>query len=374
MATNPPKKSTNYIEYKDGFPYAALTIPVELREKLGKRKYRKKLDASSPRKAQLEASSLVAGWKKEIALHKALLDDEKANPLLKILMLALDLRQALEEASDDASCEPDEHRASDKDLLHDYIEGLAFGKIQREKGYKAAKEFYGIAVGSVTPLEPFYKEWAKSKLSNYSLKTADSYRRDAKAFVDHFVNLESVSKKAMRLWIASLMEHGTDPAKPKPMTIGTLRDRFMCGVRHFHNYLIAMGLVDEEQVNPMIGVIPKEEKTKINLTNKGWIPFEPKDVAQIYQSIPKKDSQLTSVMAIGMFTGTATQFSGGVTQYYNGIGEPTGTSKTFENGTTQFYNGIGQPIGTVNNYQTPNNSTIEPSRTLQQIDNYMNNR
>lgn len=95
MATNPPKKSTNYIEYKDGFPYAALTIPVELREKLGKRKYRKKLDASSPRKAQLEASSLVAGWKKEIALHKALLDDEKANPLLKILMDALDLRQAL---------------------------------------------------------------------------------------------------------------------------------------------------------------------------------------------------------------------------------------------------------------------------------------
>jgi len=86
--------------------------------------------------------------------------------------------------------------------------------------------------------------------------------------------------------------------------------------------------------------------------------------AQTYQSFNE----------IGQPTGTATQFSGGVTQYYNGIGEPTGTSKTFENGTTQFYNGIGQPIGTVNNYQTPNNSTIEPSRTLQQIDNYMNNR
>ena len=70
MTPTTPKKPTSYIEYKDGFPYAALTIPVELREKIGKRKYRKKLEAISSRKAQLEAASLVAGWKKEIALLK----------------------------------------------------------------------------------------------------------------------------------------------------------------------------------------------------------------------------------------------------------------------------------------------------------------
>jgi integrase len=299
MTPTAPKKATSYIEYKDGIPYAALTIPVELREKIGKRKYRKKLEAISPRKAQLEAASLVAGWKKEIALHKALLDDETRNPLLKIIMEALDLRKDFEQAD----LHSEEGAESDREVLREQIEILARGKIKSKHGEHVASEFYEIAVGGHTPLLPLYNEWSKSKLKNYSLKTSDSYRRDAKMFVDKFVHLEAVTKRSMKEWVAYLMEYGTDPQKVKPMTLTTLRDRFMCGVRHFYNYIDSRGLIDEEKVNPMEGVIPKEEKTKINLSNKGWIPFDPKDVSQIYNAIPKDDHQLSTVTAIAMFTG-----------------------------------------------------------------------
>lgn len=300
MAPTTPKKSTSYIEYKDGFPYAALTIPVELRDKIGKRKYRKKLEARSPRKAQLEAASLVAGWKKELALHKALLDDETRNPLLKIIMEALDLRKEFEKADGRSD---EEGGDSEKELIRDHIQMLAEGGIQSKHGEQVAMEFYQIAVGVHTPLLPLYNEWSESKLKNYSLKTIDSYRRDAKSFVDKFVFLEAINKRAMKVWAFELMEHGIDPNKPKPMTFTTLRDRFMCGVRHFYNYIDSKGLIDEEQVNPMEGILPKKEKTKITNASVGWTPFDPKEIVRLYHSIPVDDLQLPAVTAIAMFTG-----------------------------------------------------------------------
>jgi integrase len=274
-------------------------IPVNLRKKIGKRKYLKKLNATSPRKAQLEASILVSGWKKEIALHRALLDDESSNPLRSILMEALALREAYEQT--DSHSEENED-VSERELLRDLIQSIS-ERIQKGKGVQVASEFYGIAVGTHTPLEPFYNEWSKSKLKNYSLKTIDSYRRDAKSFVDKFVYLEAVNRRAMKLWISELMEHGIDPNKPKPMTLTTLHDRFMCGVRHFYNYIDSKGLIDEEQVNPLDRILPKKEKTKITNASVGWTPFDPKEVVQIYHSIPLDDLQLPAVTAIAMFTG-----------------------------------------------------------------------
>jgi integrase len=299
MTLASPKKTTSYIEYKNGFPYATLMIPVTLRKKIGKRKYLKKLNATSPRKAQLEASILVSGWKKEIALHRALLDDESSNPLRSILMEALALREAYEQT--DSHSEENED-VSERELLRDLIQSIS-ERIQKGKGVQVASEFYGIAVGTHTPLEPFYNEWSKSKLSSYSLKTSDSYRRDAFTFVNKFVYLEAIDKKSIKRWISELMDIGTDPKNPKPMTLTTLRDRFMCGVRHFWNYLDTKGLIDEEKVNPLAGVIPRMEKTKINLSNKGWSEFDTVEVVQIYNNIPLDDIQLPTVVAIGMFTG-----------------------------------------------------------------------
>lgn len=289
----------NVEKREDGW-YASLTIPPDVRGEIGKSKFLKKLltTTDSKGRASQEAAPIVRTWKKEIQRIRS----EKhpsVGEVDSLLQKALDLRKAL----DEASLASEEGEDSDKDLIHDHIKSLAFDKIERREGLEVANNFYKTAVGAITPLEPLYNEWSKSKLKNYSLKTGDSYRRDAKMFVDKFVHLEAVTKRSMKEWIAYLMEYGTDPQKVKPMTITTLRDRFMCGVRHFYNYIDSRGLIDEEKVNPMEGIIPKEEKTKINLSNKGWIPFDPKEVSQIYNAIPKDDDQLSTVTAIAMFTG-----------------------------------------------------------------------
>lgn len=198
------------------------------------------------------------------------------------LDIALNLRNLLAVASNEDA--GDKH-----ELIVDEIDRFV-EKVKESDGNKAASDIHQTSYGYKTPLEPLYNEWSKSKLKNYSLKTGDSYRRDAKMFVDKFVHLEAVTKRSMKEWIAYLMEYGTDPKKVKPMTITTLRDRFMCGVRYFYNYIDSRGLIDEEKVNPMEGIIPKEEKIKINLSNKGWIPFDPKDVSRIYNAKPSTSS------------------------------------------------------------------------------------
>jgi integrase len=278
----------------DGW-YASLTVPPDVRELIGRSKFLRKLSTTSESKgrASQEASPIVSGWKREIKLARDAL--KKAENPDSALDIALNLRNLLAVASN-------EDAGDDHELISDEIDRFV-EKVKEAEGDKASSDIHQTAFGYKTPLEPLYNEWSKSKLKSYSLKTGDSYRRDAKMFVDKFVHLEAVTKRSMKEWIAYLMEFGADPQKVKPMTLTTLRDRFMCGVRHFYNYIDSRGLIDEEKVNPMEGIIPKEEKTKINLSNKGWIPFDPKEVSQIYNAIPKDDDQLSTVTAIAMFTG-----------------------------------------------------------------------
>ncbi|MFZ3039215.1 MAG: tyrosine-type recombinase/integrase [Polynucleobacter sp.] len=293
MAPATPKKTTNYIEYKDGFPYAALTIPAELREKIGKRKYRKKLEAISPRKAQLEAASLVAGWKKEIALHKALLDTETKNPLLKIIMEALDLRKEFDEASEYSE---EDGGDSEKELIREYIEGLALGKIQKQEGEKVASDFYRIATGDLTLLEPLFNEWSKYLvIEKYEAKTIDTYTKDAKLFVDQFVSMERVTGDSLDAWVLVLLDKG--------MTRNTLNNRVIKGIRNFWTYLKDRKQITKEQFNLILEATVKEKTTKAAKSSGGREAFTPTEVAKALNAIPKEDTQLQAVLTIGMYTG-----------------------------------------------------------------------
>ena len=278
----------------DGW-YAYLSVPSDVREQIGKSKFLKKLSATGAKgKASQEASPIVTGWRREIALARSSM--KQAEHPESSIDLALRLRNLLELSPD----EEDNHH--EREVLQDEIDRIV-EKIRVTQGIKASSDFHHTAYGLKTPLQPLYDKWAKSKLNNYSPKTADSYKRDAQVFVNKFVHLEAVTRNAMKEWISFLMDYGVDPKNVKPMTRTTLEDRFMCGVRHFYNYIDSIGLVGENVVNPMVGVIPKAEKTKVNLSNKGWIPLDPKEVSRIFKAIPEDDKQLATVTAIAMFTG-----------------------------------------------------------------------
>lgn len=277
----------------DGW-YASLTIPSDVRKEIGKSKFLRKLSTTTDSKgrAAQEAAPIIKQWKRDIKKIRDFREKEDSkSDQLKLLEEALQWKAELTAASDDL-------RADLSGVLMDRLEAL-----ELKMGTKVSHQFNEVTLGTKTPLEPFYEEWSKSKLKNYSPKTADSYKRDAKIFVDKFTYLEAVTKRDMKIWIAELMDHGADASEPKPMTYTTLRDRFMCGVRHFYNYLDGKGLIDENMVNPMMGVIPKKEKTKITNANVGWTPFDPKEVVQLYHNIPVDDLQLPSITAIAMFTG-----------------------------------------------------------------------
>jgi len=281
----------------DGW-YASLTVPPDVREEIGKSKYLRKLQTTSDSKgrASQEAAPIVMLWKRDIKkIRDSRIKEGSKSNQIKLLEEALQWKADLTTAINDYT--EDQHTAILMALI-DRLEAL-----ELQLGFKVSKEFNEVVEGTKTPLEPFYNEWSKSKLSSYALKTSDSYRRDALTFVNKFVYLEVIDKKSIKRWISELMEIGTDPRNPKPMTLTTLRDRFMCGVRHFWNYLDTKGLIDEEKVNPLAGVIPRMEKTKINLSNKGWSEFDTVEVVQIYNNIPLDDIQLPTVVAIGMFTG-----------------------------------------------------------------------
>lgn len=288
MPRSTPKKRTIYIELKDGHPYASLTIPEELREKIGKRKFRKKLKATSVKDAQLEAASLVTGWKKELALHKALLHAETRNPLLQIIREALDLKQAVKDPNnDEAAQEALDFYLADRDRYY---------ALKAEHGKAIATESFDIATGKTTPLLPFYNEWSKYLVvEKYEAKTIDTYTKDAKLFVDQFKSVEKVTSNSLDAWVLVLLDKG--------MTKNTLNNRVIKGTRNFWTYLKDRKQITKEQFSLILDVGAKEKNTKAAKSSGGREAFTPSELTKILNAVSSKDAQLQAVLSIGMYTG-----------------------------------------------------------------------
>ena len=270
---------------KNGSLYASLTVPKALRASIGKRKYQRLLKTSSPNKAQIEASYLVKIWKKEIEIHQAALLKGSSNPLLTLFLEALEFKAGL-------NSDPQNDEASALELyLQDKLENL-----ETSQGLQVAEDFANIAYGRSTPLLPFYEEWvSKLQADSYQAKTIDTYARDAKLFIDHFGTVEKVTSASVGLWIVALMDSG--------MTIKTIGGRVIKGVRNFWGYLKDRKHITQEQFNLFLGVVPKEKKTKVALSQAGWVALSPQEAQQALLAIPAKDEQLNAVVLIGMYTG-----------------------------------------------------------------------
>lgn len=262
----------------DGY-YAVLMVPKDVRELLGKFKYLQKLRAKNPKKASQEAAPIVLKWKGEIARAR----NASSNPM-SLIDKALAFRDAILSAPNSTEQEVLELVLSDEAERIEDVEGLA-----------KAKDFYSVGIGIKTPLQPLYVEWSKNRLQNYAPKTAETYRKDAQFFINEFPYIETITKRAVKAWISGLVDSG--------VTLNTLRNRMLCGIRHFYNFLDSKGLVDSDDSNPLLNVLPREEKTKKHAANRGWLLMEPEEVVKIYEAIPAEDIQLQQVTLLAMYTG-----------------------------------------------------------------------
>lgn len=262
----------------DGY-YAVLMVPKDVRDLLGKFKYLQKLKAKNPKKASQEAAPIVLEWKREILKARNALSSP-----MSLMDKALALRDEILNSANSA----------DKDMLELILSDEA-ERIEEKQGLTKAKIFYDVGVGLKTPLQPLYEEWSKKRLKNYAPKTAETYRKDTQLFINEFPYKEAITKRAVKAWVNGLVDSG--------VTLNTLRNRMLCGIRHFYNFLDGKGLVDPDIGNPLLNVLPREEKTKRQSANKGWLLMDPEEVAKIFEAIPPEDTQLQQVTLIAMYSG-----------------------------------------------------------------------
>jgi integrase len=271
---------------KNGSLYASLTVPKALRASIGKRKYQKLLETSSPNKAQIEANFLVKIWKKEIEIHQEAISKSISSPLLALFLEALEFKKELKSESQD-----EEAITALELYLLDKLENL-----ETSQGLQVAEDFANIAYGRSTPLLPFYEEWiSKLEADSYQAKTIDTYARDAKLFIDHFGTVDKVTNTSIGHWMMALTDGG--------MSSNTFGNRVVKGVRSFWGYLKERKHISKEQFNLLLDLAPKEKKTKVALSKVGWVAFTPEEAQQALTAITAKDEQLNAVVLIAMYTG-----------------------------------------------------------------------
>ena len=272
----------NIVQRIDGY-YASVAVPKDLQGLIGRSKFLKKLNAASASKAAIEAQRYIPKWKNQIQAAKAALRLRSRSLMDEDTQTALAIRDEISGKADQ----------DDKDFLELVLSDLAEDIVDRS-GLEKAKEFYDIGTGIKTPLSLFHDGWSAS-LTNYAGKTQDIYKKDVLLFINHFRFIESVNRQNMRTWLAQLIAQGK--------TIHTIKSRLLSAIKHFYNYIDNQGAIDPNSPDPFSKILPREGKTKVSQTSKGWLPLTPDEVSLIYKAVPTSDQQLRLLMDVAMYSG-----------------------------------------------------------------------
>jgi integrase len=267
------------IEERHGLWYAVVMIPKELRSTFDAVKFIQSLRTHNKAEAQLRALPLISRWKAEIKRARgntSAVSDEA-------LMWKRDLDRASE--GDGES----DHGTKDSivDALIERTELIAV--IQ---GDAKATEFYGTAMGTRTPLRPLYDEW-KQQLA-LAPKTMDQMGRDVEKLVTHFVSLEALTPRSVKLWVDGLALAGCTHAS---------LDRNLKACKSLWKYLRRSSVTELDRIDPFVGVMSLITE-KVAKNKQGRVAFDPADIAKIYQAaLEIKDQPLADIIALGAYTG-----------------------------------------------------------------------
>jgi integrase len=265
------------IEQRHGLWYAVVTVPKDLRPALGV-KFIQSLKTHNKQEAQLKAYPLITRWKAEIKKARG---NTSAVPD-EALMWKRDIDNAVP---------GDEHDYGTKDAIVDAlmerVEAIAV-----KQGEAKAAEFYGTAMGQRTPLRPFYEEW-KQQLA-LAPKTMDQMGRDVEKLVAHFISLEALTPRSVKLWVDELALNGSTHAS---------LDRNLKACKSLWKYLRRSSVIELDRIDPFAGVMSLVAE-KVAKNKQGRVAFAPADIAKIYQAaIDIKDQPLADIIALGAYTG-----------------------------------------------------------------------
>lgn len=267
------------LELRGNVWYATLLVPKDVRDVLGRVRFKLSLDTGSKREAALRAAPHIAQWK---AMIKQARGSSNA-----VEREALRWKAALTNAPDPDTQETYEHALSSK------VEAIEDGE-----GLQAAKEFYDLATGAATPTNQYFESWkAQIKLI---AKTKDQMVKDVGLLIAEFSSLEVINKASVRRWIDKLQEQGRGDASIR---------RILSFCRNYWAHLQMYDAVSKE-LAPFDGVFKAAVKGKRRKTN---YPYTEADVVRLWKAATvrpfgkaadaKPDTQLADLIKLGAYTG-----------------------------------------------------------------------
>lgn len=267
------------IEQRKGVWYATVLVPKDVREVIGRVRFKKSLGTANKREAQLLAAPHVAAWWAQIRQARG-----SSNA---VATEALRWRRALAEAPDEDTLEAFELALSDK------TEAMA-----EAQGDEAAHAFHSVAAGTATPTSEYYEGW-KEQIT-LAAKTKDQMIKDVALLVAKFPTLQGINKNSVRRWVDELTLGGKGAS--------SLR-RILSFCRNYWKYVAKYGAV-ERGATPFDGVIDPASKGKRKKAN---LPYSPRDVVKLWKAASLRrvglakdapfDTQLANLVKLGAYTG-----------------------------------------------------------------------
>lgn len=269
------------LEKRNNVWYATVLVPTDVREALGKVRFKKSLGTSSEREAIRLGAPFIASWWAQIK--------QARGNTSAIVAEAQRWKRALSKAPDEDTKETWEL------ILADEVERIA-----EAKGLQAAEDFRDLAAGITTPSNQHYETWKAQ--SNLAAKTQDQMTKDVSLLIAKFPTLQAITKASVRRWVDELTDDGKGPS-----SISRILSFCRSYWRHAQRY--------EESIKD---VTPFSEVTNPTPKNKGKrktanLPYLAPDVVKLWEAASKRkvglaakapmDTQLADLIALGAFTG-----------------------------------------------------------------------
>jgi integrase len=269
------------LELRNRVWYATLLVPLDVREALGKVRFKLSLSTSNRREASERAAPIIAKWRAQIRQARGFTN--------AVSNEALRWKMALAQSPDEDT------RESWELALSNIVE-----RKEEEQGFEAAKDFSDIATGATTPTNQYYDAWKNS--INLAPKTKHQMTADVSLLVSKFPSLEGITQNSVRRWIDELEAQGKGPSSI---------NRILSFCRNYWRYLQRYDAVSKDAA-PFTGVTtPVSKKKKKKDTN---LPYrDPADVVSLWEAARTKrvghglkapfDTQLADLIKLGAYTG-----------------------------------------------------------------------
>lgn len=259
---------------QNGTWHAELTIPKDVRQVLGKRKFRKSMGTSNKNEAARKSQFVIARWKEHIAVARGKGGDVSF------------YRDMYDNTSDEG-----------KDVLEEMFTELVvdeYGKTHASQlspnELKNSQEAFQLMTGKETRTDIYIVEW----LSDWDVKlqTKNQGRRYVQEMALKFPIVSMLNRKAVKAWYKELQEE-------KGITVKTFHGR-LSPCKGYWSYLQDKGVVSQAS-NPFVGLGLRDKKRDVVRQ-----PFTVLEIQKLFahlQAQSNQDPQLFQLFTLAIYTG-----------------------------------------------------------------------